>query len=63
MTEEDFETLGLMVDSLDNGLAATRLPLPAELHVQGMSGIMETVRNDLREFLKGKGFDPWNGQP
>lgn len=62
MTADDLETLGLLVDKLDNGVAATVLPLPPHIHVTGMKGIMEDARDELRAFLIGKGFNPWSDQ-
>ena len=63
MSEDDFETLGLMVDRLDNGVAASVLPIPPSLHVEGMKGIMEDVRDELRAFLVQRGFNPWSTHP
>lgn len=62
MTAADLETLGLLVDKLDNGVAATALPLPPHIHVTGMKGIMAEARDELRAFLIGKGFNPWSDQ-
>jgi len=60
MDDDDFETLGRMVDRLDNAVAATQLPLPPDIHIAGMKGIIESVRDDLKKFLADKGFDPWD---
>lgn len=62
MTEDDFETLGLIVDKLENGIAATVLPLPPQIHITGMKGIMEDARDELRAFLVERGFNPWSDQ-
>jgi hypothetical protein len=62
MTADELETLGLLVDKLDNGVAATVLPLPPNIHVTGMKGIMTEARDELRAFLVGKGFNPWSDQ-
>lgn len=59
LTDDQLDALGRLVDSLDNGIAATNLPLPPNLHIDGMKGIMEDVRDKLRSFLAGQGFDPW----
>ncbi|MEL7445576.1 MAG: hypothetical protein AAGK02_07160 [Pseudomonadota bacterium] len=59
MTEEEADELGQMADSLSNGLAAKMLPVPAEMHVEGMSGIMEDVEKRLKAFLIERGHDFW----
>lgn len=60
MNEEDFESLGELVDRLDNAAHAAVLPIPAELHSKALTGIVTDVRDELQAFLKGKGFDPWD---
>lgn len=63
MTDDDLEELGLLADKLDNGVAATALPIEPRLHVEGMKGIMEEVRDGLKAFLASKGYNPWNEHP
>lgn len=59
MSDEDLETLGLMADRLDNAAHAAVMPLPPHIHVQALTGIVGDVRDELKTFLKSKGFDPW----
>lgn len=59
MSDDDLETLGQIADDLDNAIAMSRVPLPAGTHIAGLAGSAEKARDKLREFLRGKGFDPW----
>ncbi len=64
MNEDDLDTLGRMVDRLDNATAALNLPLPPAMHIEGMKGIVESVREELRTFVVQRlGHDPWEFQP
>lgn len=61
LTPDDLERLGDLVDYLDNGAHATRIPMPAELHVSGLTALVEQARDELMEFLKERFFyDPWS---
>jgi hypothetical protein len=63
VSDDDFETLGLLVDRLDNAAAATVLPVPTSILLEGMTGIVNDVRDELRSFLIERGFNPWEGHP
>lgn len=64
MSEAELDDLGKMADRLDAALHATQLPLPAEMHVKGMTGIIGDVRDELRAFVVARlGHDPWEFQP
>jgi hypothetical protein len=62
MSEDDLELLGQMVDRLDNLTYAAALPVPVEIHMKGMVGSIEGIRNELKAFLVGKGFNPWSDE-
>ena len=52
MNDDEIDVVGRARDSLDNGLAATKLPgLPAAIHLQGLTGIMRDVRDRLNAIL------------
>lgn len=59
MTDDDFETLGLLADRLDNVAHAAVLPIPSHIHVKALTDIVGEVRDELKAFLKSKGFNPW----
>lgn len=60
MTEDDFEVLGQLSDKLDNATHAAVLPIPDSLHKTALTGICESVRDELRAFLAANGFNPWS---
>lgn len=60
MTDDDLELLGTLVDRLDNAGVASALLVAPETHLAGVKGIVEEVRDALREFLVKKGFNPWS---
>lgn len=66
LTEQQLDTIGQIVDTCDNGLAALKLPLRAEIHVKGLTGIVEKVRSvahDLYVELGGDAFVDEGEQP
>jgi hypothetical protein len=60
MSEEDFETLGRMVDRMDNLSAASVIPLPNELRITALNEAIRSMRDELHAFLIEHGFDPWD---
>jgi hypothetical protein len=60
MSEEDFETLGRMVDRMDNLSAASVIPLPNELRITALNEAIRSMRDELHAFLIERGFDPWD---
>lgn len=64
MSKEDFDTLGRLVDRLDNATAALLLPLPPQIHIDGVRGIVESVRDELKAFVVSRsGENPWEFHP
>lgn len=59
MDDEDFETLGQMVDRMDNLSAASVIPLPNEIRITALNEAIRSMRDELQAFLVGKGFNPW----
>lgn len=59
LTDDDCETLGLLADKMDNFAHGALLPLPAHIHVAALTGAVEDARDELKAFLRSKGFDPW----
>lgn len=59
LSNDDLESLGLLVDRMDNFAAASVLPLPAQMHADALSAGMAELRDELRDFLISKGFNPW----
>lgn len=64
MSEDDLDTLGRLVDKLENALASLEMPLPPALHIEGMKGIVTDVRDSLKLFVVDRlGHNPWEFQP
>lgn len=59
LTDDEAETLGQLVDRLENGLAALQLPVGDRIHVEGLSGIMREIHTELRMLLVERGHDFW----
>lgn len=62
LSEDDCETLGVIVDRLDNATAASVLHVPDRIHKEALLGIVSAVRDELRQFLVTKGFNPWSAE-
>ncbi|WP_299327570.1 hypothetical protein [Parasphingopyxis sp.] len=63
MTEEELDELGQMSDSLDSALAMQAVSLPPQMHIEGMTAVMEEVRDKLRRFVVDRAdHDPWEHQ-
>jgi hypothetical protein len=60
LTDDDCETLGLLVDKLDNAAHAAVLPIPDKLHKEALTGIVGDARDQLKAFLVERGFNPWS---
>lgn len=59
MTEEDWDTLGRLVDRLDSAITANELPMSDSLKITGMLGIVRDVRDALKEFVIENGENFW----
>lgn len=59
-TPDLLEKMGQLIDKCDNLLVAATLPLPASIHVEGLSEGLKTVRADLFEiYIQAGGEDVW----
>jgi hypothetical protein len=64
ITEEQLEEIGQLSDTADNLLGASELPLPPQMHIEGMRGGLTDIRNDLRRIYRAiSGDDPWEHHP
>jgi hypothetical protein len=59
--EEKFETLGQLIDSLDNFAHALKMPLPPQMHVEVLSkSLPEKVKELKSVFVEITGENPWD---
>ncbi len=49
ITDEQVDQLGRLADNCDNCLHAAQLPLPASIHLEGLTGGLQKARDELRE--------------
>ncbi len=63
VSDDDFETLGQMVDKLDNFAHGALLPISLETHKAALTACIEDVlRDELKAWLTAKGFNPWSDE-
>lgn len=56
----DIEEIGELADKADNHVAASKLPMPAAIHVGCLVGGLEEIRDKLREYyVQQTGENPW----
>ena len=61
MTNEQAEKLGGIVEKADNLLGATNLPLPPQVHINGLkSGLGEVRKIAHALYVELVGNDPWS---
>lgn len=60
LSDDDLETLGLMVDRLDNFAAGAALPVSDSIHKGALLSVVRDTAEMLRTFLLSKGFNPWS---
>ncbi len=59
--EDKFETLGQLIDSLDNLAHALKMPLPPQMHVEQLSVALPKKVKQLKEvFVEITGENPWD---
>lgn len=64
LTDEQADRLGRIADSLDAGLFGAKLPLPPGLHMEGLTGIMRSARDEVAALVREiTGDDPWATNP
>lgn len=62
MGDPNWEAVGIASDTLDNALAASKLPLPPRIHLEGLYAAVEQVRDEIRSaYIDATGEDPWGG--
>lgn len=60
MKEQNLGELGDAVDTLSNLLAAMKLPLPPQLHIDGLTASLPRLRDKLRDvYVSESGENPW----
>ena len=62
LNEEDLETLGRLVDTLDNNTYSAVLPLPDKMHKEALLLCLESARDTLKGILVRNGFNPWSDE-
>jgi hypothetical protein len=61
MTEEQSETLGQLIDRLDNLSYGLDIPIPDSMHVQQLKLILPELTNEFKKsFINITGENPWN---
>lgn len=56
----DIETIGRLADDADNALAMSQMKLPERLHIEGMQGTLQKIRDELRAYyIEATGENPW----
>lgn len=64
MDAEQIERIGELADRLDAVLYAAKLPLPADIHLQGLQATIREVRDEIVEIVREvSGEDPWATNP
>lgn len=60
MTEEQADEIGQLADRLDTILYSVKLPVSPQIHIDGMSGVIREVRNELVRIVRANlSYDPW----
>lgn len=58
--QEAIEHIAKLADKADNLLAATKLPVPDSLHIEGLKGGLQQMREELRvTYVALSGENPW----
>lgn len=55
MSQENLEKLGQLIDRLDNLMMASKLPLPATLHLEGILPALPEIRAEIMEVYTDEG--------
>lgn len=59
MDTETLERIGQMVDTAENGLAATAIPLPPSVHVEGLKAVLAKLRDEAKAIYLASGGEDW----
>ena len=60
MKQQDFEPLGLLIDSLENFTYSLNLPMPADFHVKQLKTALPDLVKDFKKlFVSLSGENPW----
>lgn len=58
--DDKYETLGQLIDTVDNLAHALKLPLPPAMHVEQLSkALPEVVEKLKKSFIEITGENPW----
>lgn len=61
MPPQSIETLGEVIDDMENVIGALKLPMPPDVHVEQCKAILPRFVKRLREVYKdAAGDDPWD---
>jgi hypothetical protein len=61
MTDEQLSQLGEIVEKAENLLGAAKLPLPAQIHIDGLTHGLESCRDIAKKlYVELSGDDPWS---
>lgn len=64
MSRETMEVVGEVADSIENLLAAMKLPLSPTMHLDALRQSLPKLAADLRKvYIVETGDDPWGGKP
>jgi hypothetical protein len=64
INDEQLERFAQVAETANNLLGALALPLPAQIHLQGLRPNIQEMRDELRRIVvELKGEDPWAGHP
>jgi hypothetical protein len=57
------EAIGLWADSIDSALIMSKAPLPASIHVEGLTGTLRRIGGEMRATLLADPEDGATGEP
>lgn len=65
ISDDDLEELGQLADKADNFVHASKMRLPAHIHLEALGGGMKEIRDKLRALVVrlSDGENPWEGEP
>jgi len=55
MKDTNLEKLGMLIDRLDNIIQMGSIPLPAEMHLEGIKPALPEIRTEILSVYKDEG--------